>query len=110
MLVQCGSYEIVPGKVDVVLSCYICNVTVNIQECSQRHGIAYQEQYDGCEVLETFAPALPVQAQLLTTIRKLVGRKLVQASDEEQAVQSKTPQENHAYSFLSQGFQILFQC
>jgi hypothetical protein len=46
--------------VDVVLSCDICNVTVNIQECSQRHGIAYQEQYDGCEVLETFAPALPV--------------------------------------------------
>ena len=59
-LVQCGSYETVPWKVDVVLTCDICNVDVNIQECSQRHGTAYQEQYDGCEILETFAPALPV--------------------------------------------------
>ena len=59
-LVQCGSYETVPWKVDVVLTCDICNVDVNIQECSQRHGTAYQEQYDGCEILETFASALPV--------------------------------------------------
>jgi hypothetical protein len=58
--VQCGSYETVPWKVVVVLTCDICNVTVNIQECSQRHGTAYQEHYDGCEILETFAPALPV--------------------------------------------------
>ena len=47
--------------------------------------------------LETFAPTLPIQALLLTAIRKLVGGMLVRASDEEQAVQSKTPQENHAY-------------
>ena len=37
------------------------------------------------------APALPIQAMLLTAIRKLVGSLLVMASDEEPAVQSKTP-------------------
>jgi hypothetical protein len=32
-------------------------------------------------------PALPILAMLLTTIRKLVGRKLVMATDDERAVQ-----------------------
>ena len=31
-------------------------------------------------------PALPILAMLLTTIRKLVGSKLVMATDDEQAV------------------------
>ena len=32
-------------------------------------------------------PALPILAMLLTTIRKLVGRKLVMATEDERAVQ-----------------------
>ena len=69
-----------------MLICDPCSVSANIQECFQS-----QEKYAGGEILETFAPALPIHALLLTTIRKLVGGKLVRASDEEQAVHSKIP-------------------
>ena len=71
--------------------CDLCSVSSNIQECFRSHGVGYQEKYAEGEILEKFAPALPIYALLLTTIRKLVGRMLVRASDEEQAVQSKTP-------------------
>ena len=47
-------------------------------------------KYADGEILETFAPALPIYAMLLTAIRKSVGSLLVMASDEEPAVQSKT--------------------
>ena len=71
--------------------CDLCSVSGNIQECFWSHGVLYQEKYAEGEILETFAPALPIYTLLLTTIRKLVGGKLVRVSDEEQAVQSKTP-------------------
>jgi hypothetical protein len=79
--------------VDVDKRCDLCSVSGNIQECFRSHGVGYQEKYADGEILERekIAPALPIYALLLTTIRKLVGRMLVRASDEEQAVQSKTP-------------------
>ena len=62
----------------------------NFEEYFQSHGEVYQENMQKVQVLETFAPALPIYAMLLTAIRKLVGSLLVMASDEEPAVQSKT--------------------
>ena len=76
---------------DVDKRCDLCSVSGNIQECFRSHGVGYQEKYAEGEILETIAPALPIQPLLLTTIRKLVGGKLVRGSDEEQAVQSKIP-------------------
>jgi hypothetical protein len=48
------------GKVDDDLKCDICNDSGNIQEYFRKHGISYQEQDAGGEILETFAPALPI--------------------------------------------------
>ena len=70
----------------VDLKCDFCSVPGNIKENVWSHG-----KYAEGEILETFAPALPIQAMLLTAIRKLVGSMLVMASDEEPVVQSKTP-------------------
>ena len=42
-------------KVDVDLKCDICSVSDTIEEYFQKHGIVYQEQYAGGEILETFA-------------------------------------------------------
>ena len=52
-------------------------MTDNTQECIRKHVIVHQEQYAGGDILESFAPALPIYALLLTTIRKLVFGKLV---------------------------------
>ena len=59
-IVQCGSSWTVPGKVDVDLKCDICSVSGNIQESFRSHGVIYQENYAEGEILETFAPALPI--------------------------------------------------
>ena len=50
--VQCGPCKTDPGKVDDDLKCDICNDTDNIQEYFLKHGISYQEQYAGGEILE----------------------------------------------------------
>ena len=48
------------GKVDVDYKCDLCSVSGNIQECFRCHGVKYQENYAEGEILETFAPALPI--------------------------------------------------
>ena len=55
-----GSWWTVPGKVDVDYKCDLCSVSGNIQECFRSHGVKYQENYAEGEILETFAPALPI--------------------------------------------------
>jgi hypothetical protein len=40
--------------------CDLCSVPGNIQEYLQSHGVVNQEKLAKGEILETFAPALPI--------------------------------------------------